>query len=130
MSKNQLKDLPKEIGVLNNLQNLTISDNPLNEYPIKYTDINAIRQQLNILNRFSKSFARGSIQKYILKKIKKDVNPIESLICVICYLKLQFPLLLLRPCNHANICRDCIKKIATNCPTCRRDIKNIEKVYL
>lgn len=59
---------------------------------------------------------------------------IDALACTVCLTNQRN--VLLAPCRHANICSDCVRKMAVDttipfrCPTCRKDIKDGSLVYL
>ena len=45
------------------------------------------------------------------------------------YVPLESPLLVMRPCGHANVCKVCCEKI-NKCPNCRKSIEKLDMIYL
>lgn len=46
-----------------------------------------------------------------------------------CCFNLIIESIIIKPCNHINICKKCVNKVKT-CPLCRKVITNTEKIYL
>lgn len=73
-------------------------------------------------------YATKKMQKYSLQKVQEK-NPSDDslLICVICMVNQRSVLFM--PCCHFSTCMICSKKI-TECPICRKFIKNTVKLFL
>ena len=78
------------------------------------------------------------VAKYLLEKKKESElkNPPNNVsvqaLCIIC-LTPRNGLYILHPCNHVSLCEPCCYKLKREryfkCPSCRKPIKNYEKIF-
>ena len=55
----------------------------------------------------------------------------EEMLCVVC--QYEKKVILLQPCNHLCLCRDCVEPVLANnriCPMCRKHVQQWTKVFL
>jgi len=67
-----------------------------------------------------------SLQSY-KSELLENMKVSDALLCVVCWT--HEISVMVRPCNHVNLCEVCIDKI-DECPICRTSISFYEKVYI